>query len=154
MQVQHRRLSGDAARIPQSKRMSRHLGSMESGTQKWTRGKRKQKSWLRDSHGGYYLLSTYQVSDSGISALPITLFQPPFARQMLISHFTNKEQVTLSPTAKQYRTREATPGLPESNINTFLYCSSIRSKKNTSNSVETDIKGRLWTRVYNLGSTE
>lgn len=39
--------------------------------------KRWQRSWPRDSHGGCHLLSTYQVSDSGVSAFLITLFNHP-----------------------------------------------------------------------------
>lgn len=65
------------------------MGDVQSETQRWAREKRRQTSQHGGSHGGYDLLGTYQGSDPGVRALPITLFNPP-ARWALISHFTDK----------------------------------------------------------------
>lgn len=102
MQVQLQRPQGGAGRVLQRRRLPRHLGSVESETQRWAGEERRQDPAHRQPCG-YYFLNTYEVSDSGMSALPPTLAQSP----PLQSHFPNKEGGSLTPAVSQYRAREA-----------------------------------------------
>lgn len=82
VQVQLQRPQRGAGRVLQRRRLPRHLGSVESETQRWAREERRQDPAHRQPCG-YYFLSTYEVSDSGMSALPPTLAQFPLSNPIL-----------------------------------------------------------------------
>lgn len=82
MQVQLQRPQGGAGRVLQRRRLPRHLGSVESETQRRAgeeRGEERRQVPAHRQPCGYYFLSTYEVSDSGMSALPPTLAQSPLS---------------------------------------------------------------------------